>query len=65
MVLQSKFDDTRWSAHRALISGTPSTPTEVSIYYVECPPKGPRKGTLLLIHGFPETRYAPNTTFVC
>lgn len=53
------IDDTRWQASRATLSGTRSWQNEVTIAYIDCPaPKSPGyKGTILLIHGFPETSY--------
>ncbi|PVH77517.1 alpha/beta hydrolase fold protein-like protein [Cadophora sp. DSE1049] len=45
---------------KALISGTPSTPTEVSIAYIDTSPTSSTskpKATPLLIHGYPETSY--------
>jgi len=42
---------------RVLISGTPSTFTEVSYAYIDNSPASTPKGTLLLIHGYPETSY--------
>ncbi|CAD0109574.1 unnamed protein product [Aureobasidium uvarum] len=52
------FDSSRWTSKRQLLSGKPSTPTEVSIHYISCSPSTkPSKGTILLIHGFPQTSY--------
>lgn len=50
------------SAHRRqLISGLPSTPSEVSIAYIDISPSSSSssspKGTILLIHGYPETSH--------
>lgn len=49
----------RWISRRVLLSGKPSTPSEVSIHYISCPPPAntKAKGTILLIHGFPQTSY--------
>lgn len=57
--MSSKYDNSRWESSKAILDGKPSTPGEVSIHYIRCePPKdiGP-KGTILLIHGFPQTSY--------
>ncbi|KAH7360476.1 alpha/beta hydrolase fold protein-like protein [Rhexocercosporidium sp. MPI-PUGE-AT-0058] len=43
--------------HKALISGTPSTPSEVSIAYIDASPSSSAKAIVLLIHGYPETSY--------
>ncbi|THZ19223.1 alpha/beta-hydrolase [Aureobasidium pullulans] len=53
------YDSSRWTSKRQFLHGKPSTPTEVSINYISCsPPKGTQsKGTILLIHGFPQTSY--------
>merc|ERR1711971_925431 len=53
------FDSSRWTSKRQLLSGKPSTPTEVSIHYLSCSPPSNQKpkGTILLIHGFPQTSY--------
>lgn len=57
-------DDTRWVSRRYTISGTPSTPDEVTIHTLDCPPATHQdneptesKGTILLIHGYPQTSY--------
>lgn len=42
---------------KVLLSGTPSSPTEVSYAYTDLSPSSAPKGTLLLIHGYPETSY--------
>lgn len=56
---QKEIDRSRWISRRANLAGTPSSPSEVTIHYIECPPpKGiSTKGTILLIHGYPETSY--------
>ena len=53
------FDDSRWVSQHVLISGTPSTPSELFIHYLACPPPSNTKpkGTIVLIHGFPQTSY--------
>jgi len=53
------FDDSSWLSQRFLIAGKPSTPSEVFINTIICHPPQPTKlkGTILLIHGFPETSY--------
>ena len=55
----SSTSHSRWVSRRVLLSGTPSSPSEVSIYYISCKPplKVESKGTILLIHGFPQTSY--------
>lgn len=54
-----KFDDSRWISQKATLSGTPSNSDEVTIAYIDCPAptSKPSKGTVLLIHGFPQTAY--------
>jgi pimeloyl-ACP methyl ester carboxylesterase len=42
---------------RALIEGDPSTPSEISYAYHDAQPDSTPRGTLLLIHGFPERAY--------
>lgn len=58
-VISIDQDTSRWTSARAQISGKPSTPTEVTIHYIACPPPKhtKSKGTILLIHGYPETSY--------
>ncbi|KAI9663510.1 MAG: hypothetical protein M1831_002519 [Alyxoria varia] len=60
------YDSTRWETKRVLLSGIPSTPSELSINYIRCRPpqdgvasasSSAAKGHILLIHGFPETSY--------
>lgn len=53
------FDSSRWISKRQFLSGKPSTPTEVSIHYLSCSPPSNQtpKGTILLIHGYPQTSY--------
>lgn len=52
------IDKSRWLVQRVNIAGSPSTPTDVTINYISCPPRdGKAKGTILLIHGYPETSY--------
>lgn len=55
------WDDSRWLSQRVHLSGAPSTPADVSLHYIICHPVGPHadnpKGTIVLIHGFPETSY--------
>ncbi|KAI4208953.1 MAG: hypothetical protein LQ351_008069 [Letrouitia transgressa] len=52
-------DDSRWRRGRVHISGTVSTQDEVTLAYIECPPPSltAEKGSILLIHGFPQTSY--------
>ena len=53
-------DTSRWTSQRVLISGSPSTPSELAINYVLCPPPNSTsssKGTILLIHGYPQTSH--------
>lgn len=59
MANSTPVDDSRWKAQRAFLSGHPSTPSEVSINYILCaPPENTKpKGTILLIHGYPQTSY--------
>ncbi|KAM0174610.1 hypothetical protein ACHAPF_005977 [Botrytis cinerea] len=54
-----EFDRSRWTSHRANLSGTPSSSSEVTIHYILCHPPSnvTSKGTILLIHGYPETSY--------
>ncbi|KAF7917455.1 uncharacterized protein EAE98_010218 [Botrytis deweyae] len=54
-----EIDRSRWTSHRANLSGTPSSPSEVTIHYILCHPPSniTSKGTILLIHGYPETSY--------
>lgn len=53
------IDDQRWISARATLSGTVSWPDDVTLHYIDCPPPPhtTAKGTILLIHGFPETSY--------
>lgn len=52
------INDSRWTTSRANIAGTRSWCDEVTIHYIDCPaPSGKSKGTILLIHGFPQTAY--------
>ncbi|GAO46167.1 hypothetical protein G7K_0404-t1 [Saitoella complicata NRRL Y-17804] len=53
------FDTSRWTSRKVLIAGIPSTPSEVLIAYTSCPPPPSvtQKGTIILIHGFPQTSY--------
>lgn len=52
-----KIDDARWISQRATLEGTPSWVDEVTIHYIDCHAPAESKGTILLIHGFPETSY--------
>ncbi|KZZ99160.1 Epoxide hydrolase-like protein [Moelleriella libera RCEF 2490] len=53
-----RIDDSRWISSRANLSETRSWPDEVTIRYIDCPaPSDAAEGTILLIHGFPETSY--------
>ncbi|KAI9696730.1 MAG: hypothetical protein M1836_005092 [Candelina mexicana] len=49
------IDDTRWKQRNAWLSTDP----EIRLHYIDCPPPDNQipKGTLLLIHGFPQTSY--------
>jgi pimeloyl-ACP methyl ester carboxylesterase len=53
--------DTNWRRGRAHISGAISTVDEVTLAYIDCPPlpssSVTEKGTIVLIHGFPQTSY--------
>jgi len=53
------YDDSRWASSKYLVSGTPSTPSENFIHYISCPPpaQAKAKGTIVLIHGWPQTSY--------
>ena len=53
------IDDSRWISRRANLSGKPSSPSEVTLHYLLCPPPAhtDSKGTILLIHGYPQTSY--------
>ncbi|KAG8624915.1 hypothetical protein KVT40_006666 [Elsinoe batatas] len=53
------IEKSRWLTQRINIAGSPSTPTDVTINYLSCPPPEgtSSKGTILLIHGYPETWY--------
>jgi pimeloyl-ACP methyl ester carboxylesterase len=54
--MASKFDTTRWK-HRN-VSITTSSGEPIRLNYIDCPPPSPEsKGTILLIHGFPQTSY--------
>lgn len=59
MVNTKHFDDSRWVTQRVPLSGSPSTPEENYINYVRCPSPAHTepKGTILLIHGFPQCSY--------
>lgn len=48
-------DSTRWRQRVATITTT--SEEHVRLSYTECPPKSTAKGTILLIHGFPQTSY--------
>lgn len=53
-----QIDDERWISQKVTLSGTPSLADEVTIAYIDCPtPSSESKGTVLLIHGFPQTAY--------
>lgn len=51
------YDDSKWITSRAYIAGTRSWCDEITINYIDCPAVGDQKGTILLIHGFPQTSY--------
>lgn len=53
------YDKSRWIASKCLLEGKPSTPSELAIHYIKCdPPKQVEtKGSILLIHGYPQTSY--------
>lgn len=53
------YDSSRWISKRQHLNGLPSTFEEVSINYLLCPPPNNTnpKGTILLIHGYPQTSY--------
>ncbi|KAJ9620607.1 hypothetical protein H2203_007814 [Taxawa tesnikishii (nom. ined.)] len=54
-LVPSTFDDSRWISSNAWLSQDP----EVRIHYIDCPPSSSKdhKGTIVLIHGFPQTSY--------
>jgi pimeloyl-ACP methyl ester carboxylesterase len=52
---QPPIDSTRWRQRIATV--TSSTPEQVRLNYIECRPITESKGTILLIHGFPQTSY--------
>ncbi|KIX07753.1 uncharacterized protein Z518_02407 [Rhinocladiella mackenziei CBS 650.93] len=53
------WDSSRWKSCKYIASGSFVEGNEVSIHYIRCePPEGTKtRGTLLLIHGFPQTHY--------
>ncbi|KAK5737790.1 hypothetical protein LTR17_006438 [Elasticomyces elasticus] len=59
----NKIDDSRWTHHRVQIDDTPkhspAPEAGIMLHYISCPPPEPSasKGTILLIHGFPQTSY--------
>ncbi|CAK4031801.1 alpha beta-hydrolase [Lecanosticta acicola] len=58
----NNIDDSRWVLERAMVDTHPITSPShepgVMISYISCPPKDAEsKGTVLLIHGFPQTSY--------
>lgn len=59
MVNVVPVDDSPWVTQRVLLAGKASTPSEVSIHYIICQPPehATVKGTILLIHGYPQTSY--------
>jgi pimeloyl-ACP methyl ester carboxylesterase len=55
VTLQPSIDSSRWRQCIATI--TTSSNEQLRLNYIECPSLGPSKGTILLIHGFPQTSY--------
>jgi pimeloyl-ACP methyl ester carboxylesterase len=59
----NKIDDSRWVHGRVKVAeiprDAPSSEDGVYIHYIACPPPqgSQKKGTVLLIHGFPQTSY--------
>ena len=59
---QAPYDSTRWTSSNARLHNA-STREEIRIHYISClPPSNSagtasREGTILLIHGFPQTSY--------
>jgi pimeloyl-ACP methyl ester carboxylesterase len=47
------IDDQRWKHGFAFVDDE----RQVRIHYIDCPARGPEKGSLLLIHGYPNTSY--------
>jgi pimeloyl-ACP methyl ester carboxylesterase len=52
---QATVDSSRWRQRIATITTTAKE--QIRINYIECPPPTEAKGTILLIHGFPQTSY--------
>lgn len=52
---QPAVDSSQWRQRIATI--TTSTKEQIRISYIECPAAAETKGTVLLIHGFPQTSY--------
>jgi pimeloyl-ACP methyl ester carboxylesterase len=52
---QPTIDSSHWRQRIATI--TTSSKEQVRLNYIECPPSEKLKGTILLIHGFPQTSY--------
>ncbi|KAK3115674.1 hypothetical protein LTR53_004737 [Teratosphaeriaceae sp. CCFEE 6253] len=59
----NKIDDSRWTHHRVQVDEyaitTPAPEPGIALHYISCPPPDPAssRGTILLIHGFPQTAY--------
>lgn len=59
----NRIDDSRWHHGRTKVGdlelSSPSAEPGVMIHYISCPPPDdtPSKGTVLLVHGFPQTSY--------
>ena len=49
----TQIDDERWQHGFTFVDDA----NEVRIHYIDCPPKSQSKGTVLLIHGYPNTSY--------
>jgi pimeloyl-ACP methyl ester carboxylesterase len=52
---QSTIDSSRWRQRIATITTT--SKEQIRLNYIICPPSTELKGTILLIHGFPQTSY--------
>lgn len=57
-LIMTSHTSSRWQYSKKLISGTPSSPSEVSIAYIFSPSTGKDDPeTILLLHGYPESSY--------
>eukprot|EP01111_Echinosteliopsis_oligospora_P011168 TRINITY_DN3618_c0_g1_i2.p1 TRINITY_DN3618_c0_g1~~TRINITY_DN3618_c0_g1_i2.p1 ORF type:complete len:206 (+),score=17.52 TRINITY_DN3618_c0_g1_i2:80-697(+) len=57
--MSKDYDDSAWVSKRVLLSGEPSTPTELYLHYIDCRPPASTniQGLIILIHGYPQTSY--------